>query len=136
MARSRQDEPAGDAVAARYRRIYEEVAAIPRGRVASYGEIAARAGMPRGARLVGRALAGCPDSLPWHRVLNAAGRSSLAPGSAAWREQLRRLAREGIVPLRGRVPRRFFHSPAEQVDELLWGPSSAPARALRGDRRP
>ena len=60
--------------------IYQVVALIPRGKVATYGQIAALAGFPRHARLVGYALNRqlAPDSeLPWHRVINAQGRLSL-----------------------------------------------------------
>ena len=106
----------------RYRRIYAAVAAIPRGAVASYGEIARLAGLPRGARMVGRALADCPASLPWHRVLNAAGRISLPPSSKSFREQARRLAREGVPVRNGRVARAYFREASGELDELLWGP--------------
>ena len=60
--------------------IYQVVALIPRGKVATYGQIATLAGFPRHARLVGYALNRqlAPDSeLPWHRVINAQGRLSL-----------------------------------------------------------
>ncbi len=78
---------------------------IPRGRVATYGQLAREVGFPRHARHVGRVLAALsPGSpLPWHRVLNGAGRiAERARGEL--REQRRRLQREGIVfDLRGRV---------------------------------
>lgn len=69
---------------------------IPRGRVASYGQIAALAGMPRHARLVGRTLRELPEGskLPWHRVVNATLRISMRPGGTS--EQRRRLEAEGI----------------------------------------
>jgi methylated-DNA-protein-cysteine methyltransferase related protein len=59
--------------------IYEVVKKIPRGRVATYGQIAALAGMPRAARQVGYALRATPDNIkiPWHRVVNAQGRVSM-----------------------------------------------------------
>ena len=55
---------------------------IPRGRVATYGQIAALAGNPRAARQVARALHSSSGSrkLPWHRVINSAGRISLPAG--------------------------------------------------------
>lgn len=76
-------------------RILAVVDSIPRGRVATYGQVAREAGLPRHARLVGRILAGLPAGtpLPWHRVINAAGRISLRPGAA---RQQQRLAREGL----------------------------------------
>lgn len=67
------------------------VAQIPRGRVATYGGIARLAGMPGYARHVGHVLAEAPDTLPCHRVVNAAGRT--VPG---WAEQRTLLENEGI----------------------------------------
>ena len=107
----------------RYRRIYAAVLAIPRGSVASYGDVARRAGLPRGARLVGRALAGCPAHVPWHRVVNAAGRIALPKGSAAFAEQARRLRAEGFVVREGRVT-AVAGAARAQLDALLWGPQS------------
>lgn len=62
-----------------HQRIYAAVKKIPRGKVATYGQIAALAGMPRHARQAGYALAATPDGvkIPWHRVINAQGRISL-----------------------------------------------------------
>lgn len=65
-----------------YEAIVKTIQKIPRGRVATYGQIAALAGNPRAARQVVRALHASSGSrkLPWHRVINAAGRISLAEG--------------------------------------------------------
>ena len=54
-------------------RIWQVVAMIPKGKVASYGQLARLAGMPRHARLVGRTLSNLPkgSKLPWHRVVNS-----------------------------------------------------------------
>ena len=62
-----------------YAAIWGIVKRIPRGRVATYGQIAALLGMPRHARQVGYALSGTPANMkiPWHRVVNAEGRISL-----------------------------------------------------------
>lgn len=62
-----------------YERIYDVVRQIPVGRVATYGQVAALAGLPRRARLVGYALHALPETttLPWHRVVNARGALSL-----------------------------------------------------------
>ncbi len=62
-----------------YRRFYAVVKKIPRGKVATYGQIAALAGMPRHARQAGYALAATPANMkiPWHRVINAQGRISM-----------------------------------------------------------
>lgn len=99
------------------------VSAIPPGRVASYGEVAARAGLPRRARLVGRVLAQAPEELrlPWHRVLRADGRIAFPPGSDAFREQARRLMAEGVGVRRGRVD-LAHHGWAGSLDAALWGP--------------
>lgn len=60
-----------------YATIYAVVRRIPRGRVATYGQVARLAGRPRGARQVGYALAALDDpGVPWHRVVNAKGRIS------------------------------------------------------------
>jgi methylated-DNA-protein-cysteine methyltransferase related protein len=90
-----------------YARIYAVVRRIPRGRVATYGQIADLAGLPGHARQVGYALHALPDStaVPWHRVLNAAGAVSprAVPGAQLTQRQL--LEREGVpFDLRGRVP--------------------------------
>lgn len=79
-------------------RILATVDSIPRGRVATYGQVAREAGLPRHARLVGRVLGELPakSRLPWHRVVNAAGRISARGDGTAGAEQLRRLAREGV----------------------------------------
>jgi methylated-DNA-protein-cysteine methyltransferase related protein len=71
------------------------VRALRRGQVASYGEVAIRAGYPGAARAVGNVLA-TTMGLPWWRVVRAGGQ--LAARNRA--EQARRLRREG-VPLRG-----------------------------------
>lgn len=96
MTRSRSTHaPASDRDELR-QRILATVDSIPRGKVATYGQVADEAGLPRRARLVGRVLGtlGAGSPLPWHRVIGASGRSSLEGASA--REQLRRLAREGV----------------------------------------
>jgi len=85
-------------------RILATVDSIPRGRVASYGQVALEAGLPGRARLVGRTMSELAEGtkLAWHRVVNAAGRISTSGASA--REQRRRLRAEGVaVDARGRV---------------------------------
>lgn len=56
-----------------FAKVYRVVARIPRGRVASYGQIAWMVGAPRSARQVGWAMRRCPDELPWQRVVKADG---------------------------------------------------------------
>jgi len=69
--------------------LYLTLAQIPEGKVTSYGELAAIAGLGRAARWVGRVLSQLPDDsrLPWHRVLAAGGRLTLAAGTVAGEEQ-------------------------------------------------
>jgi methylated-DNA-protein-cysteine methyltransferase-like protein len=85
---------------------------IPRGRVATYGQIAALAGLAGQARLAGYALNALPDGspLPWHRVLGAGGRLSLLRSDpAAALTQRLRLEREGVCfDARGRVDLSIF----------------------------
>ncbi|MBM3133937.1 MAG: 6-O-methylguanine DNA methyltransferase [Chloroflexi bacterium] len=79
-----------------YERIYEVIRQIPRGRVATYGQIAALVGPPCGGRTVGYALAALGRRLdgppvPWQRVINAQGKVSTGPN------QQRLLEEEGVV---------------------------------------
>lgn len=96
--------------------------AIPAGRVATYGGVAAVAGLPRRARLVGRALRGCPADVPWHRVVASPGRIAFPPGSEDYEEQLRRLQAEGVACLGGRIDMRRFGWHGADLDALVWGP--------------
>ena len=76
-------------------RVYVVVATIPSGRVMTYGQIAALAGSPRAARIVGGIAHFGPEDLPWHRVVNKSGGLAIAfPGGRE--EQARRLSDEGI----------------------------------------
>lgn len=79
-------------------RVRAVVRAIPPGETSTYGEVAAQAGIPGRARLVGRILAEDGHDLPWHRVLRADG--TCAPQIA--QEQLARLRAEGVLLQRGR----------------------------------
>lgn len=83
-------------VSDRFQPVYEVVLLIPEGRVATYGDVAALAGRPGAPRWAGQALAHLEDpEVPWHRVLNAQGRTSL--DGKRGREQRRRLRAEGVV---------------------------------------
>jgi methylated-DNA-protein-cysteine methyltransferase-like protein len=88
-----------------FERVYAVVRRIPRGRVATYGQVAALAGVPRGARAVGWALGGVgrrEASVPWHRVVGANGRISL-DGRASGLVQRKRLRAEGVRFVGARV---------------------------------
>ena len=75
--------------------IREAIQSIPRGRVASYGQVAAAAGYPKHVRMVPRVLNLHGDGLPWHRVTGAGGAIKI-PDEAA-REQRLRLQAEGVT---------------------------------------
>jgi methylated-DNA-protein-cysteine methyltransferase-like protein len=112
------------AMTGRNGRVWSVVRRIPRGRVATYGQIARLAGLGAAARQVGYALHGLPDgtTVPWHRVINAAGRIS-ARGVAGWAmEQRIRLEVEGV---------RFNARGAVDLARYRWDPR---ARAARGGR--
>jgi methylated-DNA-protein-cysteine methyltransferase-like protein len=83
--------------------VWRVVRRIPRGRVATYGQVAALAGRPRAARVVGGAMRECPDDVPWHRVVNAGGGISRRARVSGMLTQRLRLEAEGIRLQRGRV---------------------------------
>lgn len=90
----------------RWQRLWRVVARIPRGRVATYGQIAALAGLAGQARQVGYALAALPDAsrVPWQRVINARGEVSERRDFDGAPRQRLLLAEEGIeFDARGRV---------------------------------
>lgn len=82
-----------------YQKIYRTVALIPKGKVATYSEIAALCGNPRAARAVGRAMRHVPEflNLPCHRVVRQDGR--LAPDYAFGGKTIQRkmLLEEGVI---------------------------------------
>ena len=85
--------------------LWDAVAMIPRGQVATYGDVARLAGLPGRARQAGYALRITPPELelPWHRVVGAGGRIVFPKSSAQFREQSRRLRSEGVKVVEGRV---------------------------------
>jgi methylated-DNA-protein-cysteine methyltransferase-like protein len=89
-----------------FEEVYALVRSIPRGRVATYGQVAEMLGSPRGARAVGWALGALDPAreprVPWHRVVAAGGRISQRAGPGQ-RLQARRLRAEGVAFTRGRV---------------------------------
>lgn len=89
--------------------IWAAIAAIPPGKVASYGQVALLAGLPGRARLVGRVLSHLPpgSDIPWQRVVNARGEISLSEHAGA--QQRRLLEREGVsFNERGRIDMRRY----------------------------
>ncbi|BBT41820.1 MULTISPECIES: MGMT family protein [Pseudomonas] len=94
-----------DEAQARRMALYSVLGEIPPGKVVSYGELAELAGLGRAARWVGRTLGQLPADtrLPWHRVLGAGGRLSLALGTPSGDEQRARLRAEGVTVRNNRV---------------------------------
>ena len=82
--------------------VLSQVRRIPRGRVATYGQIAALVGKPRAARAVGQVMSRA-DGVPWHRVVNSQGGISRRSRMTGMMTQRIRLEQEGIVFRRGRV---------------------------------
>jgi methylated-DNA-protein-cysteine methyltransferase-like protein len=109
------------------KKIYAVIRRIPHGRVATYGQIATLAGMPRHARQVGQALRSAPEGvpegveIPWQRVIN--GRGEVSPrGGLGWEEGYQRhlLEEEGVVfDARGRI----------DLDRFGWDPDEPLPRA-------
>ena len=116
-----------------YQRIYRVVRRIPRGRVATYGQVAELAGFPRQARMVGYALHALEDdAVPWQRVINARGQISPRAWPGAEIAQRRMLEAEGV---------RFDRAGRIDLGRFAWRPrtqrlASARTRLARGDSRP
>ncbi len=94
-----------------YARIYAVVEEIPEGKVATYGQVAALAGLPGHARQVGYALHATPAELdiPWHRVINAKGEISARSDPGPEPLQRRMLESEGVeFNPAGRVNLRLY----------------------------
>jgi len=77
-----------------FEQVYALTRCIPPGRVASYGQIACLLEQPHAARTVGWAMRAIPagSDVPWHRIVNAAGRISLSDP-----KQRRLLEAEGVM---------------------------------------
>lgn len=127
-----------------YRAIYRVIREIPEGRVATYGQVAALAGLPGHARQVGYALNVLPEgpegeSVPWQRVINAKGEISLrSPNQGPGREGYQRhlLEEEGVeFDLSGRVDlRRFAWDPSLQEVRRLQKPQ--PSKEKLSSQKP
>lgn len=103
----------------RWKKIHAVVRRIPKGRVATYGQVAALAGMAGHARQVGYALHALDDedAVPWHRVVNAHGRVSLRSEPGGDEIQRRFLEQEGVAfDLRGRI----------DLERFGWRPRARP----------
>lgn len=118
-----------------FARVYAVVRCIPRGKVASYGQIAALLGQPQAARTVGWALSALQgddvSDVPWHRVINSAGRISISRVDLTADLQRALLEAEGIeFDARGYVDwRRFGWEGMDRAEiEALWKSDSATVR--------
>jgi len=114
-----------------YARIYAVVRRIPRGRVATYGQVAALAGMPHAPRVAGYALHALSEGspVPWHRVVAAGGKLSLgklSPDGAV--TQRLRLVKEGV---------KFDGRGCADLSACRWsaGLDDTPSRTLRSKRK-
>ena len=93
---------------------YQVVRAIPSGKVATYGQIARLAGMPRCARTVGYAMAGCTDiSVPCHRVVDRFGGTKACFDTFAPGTQRALLEAEGVL---------FRPNGTVDLDKCRWEP--------------
>ena len=108
-----------------YSQVWEMVRKIPRGRVATYGQIAEILSVPKGVefqtykafgpRWIGGAMAACPDDVPWQRVINAQGKISQRPGAGRQRELLED---EGIEFVEDKIDlKKFLWQNSDQVRE-------------------
>ncbi|TNC82762.1 MAG: cysteine methyltransferase [Oleiphilus sp.] len=102
----------------RHQAILSTLACIPKGTVSTYGQIANQAGYRGQARYVGYILKHLPgtSSIPWHRVVNASGRSSFPENSLKYREQLRLLREESVEIKNGKI----------NLQQYLWLTSLTP----------
>ncbi len=98
-----------------HERMYAVVRRTPRGRVATYGQVAELAGLAGHARLVGYALSALPDEsiVPWHRVINTRGEISQRREPGGGLLQRRALEAEGVLfSARNRI----------RLDRYRWRP--------------
>ena len=113
----------------KYQAIWKAVSSLREGQIATYGEVAKRAGLNRHARLVSRALKEAPDELklPWFRVVGSGPKISLPLDSDAGKLQLTLLQQEGHIINKGRIkPNPHVTQPqvSDDLDYILWGPEA------------
>lgn len=90
--------------------IWTAVGYIPKGKVATYGQIAELAGFPRTARAVGRALSKLPEEtqIPWFRVINAQGKISFPIDSDRYDTQKQHLQDEQVIVKNGKIDLKSY----------------------------
>lgn len=98
-----------------YNRIYKLAQLIPKGKVATYGQLASMAGNPRRARMVGRAMKNAPDDMdiPCHRVVNSAGETAPNYVFESKKHQRAMLEAEGVI---------FKTNGKIDMKHCLWSP--------------
>ncbi|QHS10798.1 MGMT family protein [Sinimarinibacterium sp. NLF-5-8] len=99
-----------------YHTIWDTIARVPKGCVATYGQIASLAGYPKRPRLTAQALRHVPDShpVPWHRIINAQGKISIPPDDPGHYRQRELLQAEGVIFTKDRV----------DLEQYRWRPRS------------
>lgn len=108
-----------------YIQIWQTVQLIPKGRVATYGQIADLAGLPGRARLVGKSLGLVPNgkwqgkAVPWFRVINSQGKISLPLGSEGFVLQRQLLQDEQVVVIGAKIRLKEFQWQPD-LSELLF----------------
>lgn len=102
-----------------FEKVYEVVRRVPKGRVATYGQIAALAGFPRSARAVGMALRAFPEGtdVPWQRVISSKGYISIENFEHPAEEQASLLIAEGVRAVRQQGVFRV------NLQKYLWNPN-------------
>jgi methylated-DNA-protein-cysteine methyltransferase related protein len=107
-------------MATNYERIYAVVRRVPRGKVATYGQVARLAGLNGQARLVGYAMHALPTgtAVPWHRVINAHGMISLRRTGDSLSQRML-LEREGVS---------FDAAGRTSLTRFAWKPNSTRAK--------
>jgi methylated-DNA-protein-cysteine methyltransferase-like protein len=105
--------------------VYKLVKQIPRGRVLSYGAVAKALRLKGGARSAGRAMSATPQGkgIPWHRVLNAAGKIVIREPYSSLQRRL--LESEGVEVIENRVKMKTY----------LWAPPRKKPKAKRPAKR-
>ena len=120
----------------RYQVIWSTVSRIPRGKVATYGQVATLSGLDGHARQVGYALHNLPErsDVPWHRVVNSRG--EVSPRTSGDSHELQRMLLEGEgveFDLRGRLELRKYRwqPPTARAKRTASAKSSSSPRRAR-----
>ena len=118
---------------AAWKRLYALVKRIPKGRFATYGQLARAVRLPGGARAAGRAMAACPrgQAIPWHRVVAAGGRIVIREPFASLQRRL--LESEGARIVERRVSAEHAWAPPRSAPKRQ---RAVPHKSRRHRRKP